>query len=401
MNKFFSLLMIFLATFAIAKEKPFSISMPKFLETKTYTGVDLLIQNDWINDPHVVSSGKDFLPYPIKNDPETIVKLFNEKCEHSNDVFCALASEISKDSPPEYDEWLTVKENLRARETYYAKKTIPFITLKIPLELTICREEKNILNNMDFVQKQLKNGKWAISDAVCYSIERESFAFGPDNVKSFNRSRDITAKAKWGKDHNIHFFDISNPHGLYCENRSCTKMDYAIRQCDCPLASFDPNVNGTDFASFFTVTQTVRNTAERKISDKLLKEMYKTLPEGGEINPEKLKRKYTWEIYNRLVVIGKSRFTIKPNVVDGGVQFIQRWAAPTPGAPRSWVKENFDRFDAYAVVTIPLIESSKRIRTNALGTEQSFYGFFKGYELMLDGESVWCSYKKEEYRINC
>ena len=379
MNKCFCLFLIFYATFVITKEEN---------SIDTFIGVNLLIQNDWTNDPHVVNSGKDFLAYPIENDPEVIEKLFNESCEYSYDVFCALASEIAKDSPPKYDEWLTEKGNLHARKTYYAKKTIPFITLKIPLELTFCREGKNMMNNMDFSQTQLKNGEWAISEAACYSLEENMFAFGPSHLESFSRGSDtLSSKARWGEGYNIHFFDISNPHGLYCEDRNC------------PRPSLDPSALGKDFVSFFDIRQSIRNTAERKISDKLIKDMYKTLPEDGEINPEDLKKKYTWELANRLVVIGKSRFDIAPNSDD--YEFIQNWAARAVTVERSWAKENFDRLDAYAVVTIPLIQSSIRRPPYPTGKTRSFYGFFKRYELLLDEEIVWCSDKNGEWRINC
>ena len=59
-------------------------------------------------------------------------------------------------------------------------------------------------------------------------------------------------------------------------------------------------------------------------------------------------------------------------------------------ADRSFAKENIENIKLYVVVSIPLAEKQREV--SKYNTLRDYYGYFRGYELILDNKILACTY---------
>lgn len=327
--------------------------------------------------------------------------IFEEKCSKKYDVFCYLYEKILNDSPPEWDEWLTEDENLAARKTYYSKKKIQSVELKLPIKLSLCDDTRYFKVDGDIRYWSNKvvfeNGAKprGLRGTFCYSIEREKIFgyFKPGGTYI----ADMT-------------FDVPNPHGKYCKPPNIIlRIDYSYNECyefednekmaeanrifdnginsdlsrdkrvkhlvsDISFGSYDANLNGYDFQRFL------------KISQKISHQYVKT----NDVNKPLVS---FHAITNYLHVFHKNGLDFPGQIPKGDLDFLEF------SAERSFVKENFDNIKLYVVITIPLAQKQLIIEEKgnnglrrSVFRERDYFGYFKGYELILDNSILACTY---------
>ena len=327
--------------------------------------------------------------------------IFEEKCSKKYDVFCYLYEKILNDSPPEWDEWLTEDENLAARKTYYSKKKIQSVELKLPIKLSLCDDTRYFKVDGDIRYWSNKvvfeNGAKPsrLRGTFCYSIEREKIFgyFKPGGTYI----ADMT-------------FDVPNPHGKYCKPPNIIlRIDYSYNECyefednekmaeanrifdnginsdlsrdkrvkhlvsDISFGSYDASLNGYDFQRFL------------KISQKISHQYVKT----NDVNKPLVS---FHAITNYLHVFHKNGLDFPGQIPKGDLDFLEF------SAERSFVKENFDNIKLYVVITIPLAQKQLIIEEKgnnglrrSVFRERDYFGYFKGYELILDNKILACTY---------
>ena len=366
--------------------------------------------------------------------------IHEEKCLKEEDIFCALHKNISMDSPPEYDDWLTKDENQEARDAYYLNKKIQSIELKIPIQIPKCTNELSLMVNKLVFENNARAKD--SSGYACYDLNEEKI-----HVQIFPRS---SAYLYQQFNTRLHDFDLRNPHGKYCngvhiktfkkqnpfseksttvETRALTAYldgyvcyefetmeqakqamdilnnevpDWQRSQGGAPsyiehLYSshntnyYDEENKGRDFKALFSVTQ--------KIYDKWYREKTKMgydsrgyiIQEFSHFEEAEYKL-----IENRLIVIN----SIKNDSNNVRGSSVGPEHTLDFSVERSEAKKNFGNYRAYVVVTIPLVQSQYVITQ----TERNYFGFFKGLELHLNNELLSCSYdcgiiQKEESNV--
>ena len=329
--------------------------------------------------------------------------IFEEKCSKKYDVFCYLYEKILNDSPPEWDEWLTEDENLAARKTYYSKKKIQSVELKLPIKLSLCDDTRDFKADGDIRYWSNKvvfeNGAKArgLRGTFCYSIEREKIFgyFKPEDTFIAGMTFDVpNPHGKYCKPPNI-IFNIAKSYNECYEFENNEKMAEANRifdnginsdlsrdkrvkhlVSDISFGSYNADLNGYDFQRFLMISQ--------KISHQYVKTNVINEPLGS-----------FHAITNYLHVFHKNGLDFPGQIPKGDLDFLEF------SAERSFVKENFDNIKLYVVITIPLAQKQliigdKRspglIKPGAPFRERDYFGYFKGYELILDNSILACTY---------
>ncbi len=409
-KKFF--LAIFLNTSLQANEPFIDFNSDIELESK------ILLEDPKYYQSYVYEDPTNKGPYRLRLDAKKsqVTKniselVYEEKCSKEYDLFCSLFYEIAKDKPPEYDDWLTDEENSEARKSYYSNKKINFIELKLPFEdIPLCDggfvqpkktsagEYYAAVSRASGRTVSFRNGARALnaSGISCYSITEEKF-FAYIYGLSYGRPTNPLRK-----------FDVLNPYAKYCgdggkwyiydygigvnrsdsyksgvclefENEKIADEAFSIlsneRRREQRLRkiqhlvenkswdSYDRGSYGEDYYSLFKVEQT--------ISDTIIKA------------PPVVPRKVSFPlIKNILHVLDQKKQTGDQNGRD--ITFFQ------VSAERSFVKENIENIKLYVVVSIPLAEKQREV--SKYNTVRDYYGYFKGYELILDNKILACTY---------
>ena len=423
MKKFF-FLAIFFNTSLQASESFIDFVSVIELESKFYPGDPKYYQS--YKYEGITSSGLYRIKLDAKQSQVTkdISELkYEEICSQEYDFFCTLFYEIAKDMPPEYDDWLTGDENSEKRKSYYSNKKINFIELKLPFKkLQLCDnnfvqpkktstgEYYTAVSGASRRTVTFRNGARALHGygASCYSINEEKFfAY----IAGLSYSTSSTPLRK---------FDVLNPYAKYCGdggkwyyydygigiNRSdsyksgiCLEFenekiaDEALsilsneRKYDNALSrerglrkiehlvenkswdSYDRGSYGEDYYRLFKV--------EQKISDTIMELKYE-----DESRSEYSKVSFPL-ITNTLHVLDQKKQTGDINWRDITLLEVS--------ADRSFVKENIENIKLYVVVSIPLAEKQREVSKH--NTLRDYYGYFRGYELILDNKILACTYK--------
>lgn len=399
---------------------------------ETYLDFNAKIIEEWDQgwERYVAPNPSAELNFFTSEDRFNLAKLIHEeKCLKEEDIFCVLHKNISMDSPPEYDDWLTRDENQEVRAAYYSNKKIQSIELKIPIQIPKCSNELSLMvNKLVFENNATAKDS---SGYACYDLNDEKIL-----VQIFPRSSGYLYQ-KYFKTR-LHDFDVRNPHGKYCngifiktfkkqnpfseksttvgtaaltsyldgyvcyefETMEQAKQAIDILNNEVPdwqhsqggapsyiehlytshnTNYYDEENKGRDFKALFSVTQ--------KIYDKWYREKTKMgYDSRGNITQEfsHFEEAEQKLIENRLIVINSIKNA--SNNVRGssvGPEHTLDFSVE-----RSEAKKNFGNYRAYVVVTIPLVKSQYKLTQ----TERNYFGFFKGLELHLNNELLSCSY---------
>ena len=143
---------------------------------------------------------------------------------------------------------------------------------------------------------------------------------------------------------------------------------------DINFGSYDASLNGYDFQRFL------------KISQKISHQYVKT----NDVNKPLVS---FHAITNYLHVFHKNGLDFPGQIPKGDLDFLEF------SAERSFVKENFDNIKLYVVITIPLAQKQLIIEEKgnnglrrSVFRERDYFGYFKGYELILDNKILACTY---------
>ena len=340
--------------------------------------------------------------------------VYEEKCSQEYDLFCSLFYEIAKDKPPEYDDWLTDEENSEARKSYYSNKKINFVEFKLPFKaLPLC--------DNDFVQPEktsagehyvsrgsgrtvtFRNGAPSIhaKGISCYSITEEKFF-------AYIYGLRYTAATPLRK------FDVLNPYAKYCgDGGKWYYYDYGIgiNRSDSYKSGicleFENEKNAAEALSILSNERKYDNASSRELGLRKIEHLvgnknwnsydrgrygedyYRLFKIEQTISntlikaPPTVPRKVSFPlIKNTLHVLDQKKETGDINSTD--ITLLEF------SADRSFAKENIENIKLYVVVSIPLAEKQREV--SKYNTLRDYYGYFKGYELILDNKILACTY---------